>query len=136
MFENDTEVLLEVEPSWWHYFWYLVFGWLLIPLVIALWKQASLTLCVYPDRITLETGLVRKRLVDLALTDVNTVEVTQSFFQRLCRIGDIKMATSGVEGYELVARGLPHPKRINEIVAAQRRKLMAENFSQSSRAPR
>ena len=124
MFENDDEFLLEVEPSWWHYFWYLVFGWLLIPLVIALWKQASLTLRVYPDRVVLETGLVSKRVVDLAITDINTVEIIQSFFQRLCRIGDIKMATSGVEGYELVARGLPNPKRINEIVAVQRRKLM------------
>ena len=124
MFENDDELLLEVEPSWWHYFRYLVFGWLLIPLVIALWKQASLTLRVYPDRVVLETGLVSKHVVDLAITDINTVEISQSFFQRLCRLGDIKMATSGVEGYEMVARGLPNPKRINEVVAAQRRKLM------------
>ncbi len=124
MFEETDDLLLEVEPSWWHYFWYLVFGWLLIPLAIALWKQASLTLRVYTDRVVLETGLVSKRVVDLAITDVNTVEVSQKFFQRLCRIGDIKMATSGVEGYELVARGLPCPQRINEVVAIQRRKLM------------
>ncbi|MFH1969116.1 MAG: PH domain-containing protein [Verrucomicrobiota bacterium] len=124
MFEDTEDLLLEVEPSWWHYFWFLVFGWLLIPLVIALWKQASLTLRVFPDRVVLETGLVSKRVVDLAITDINTVEIIQSFFQRLCRIGDIKMATSGVAGYELVARGLPHPQRINEVVAAQRRKLM------------
>ena len=124
MFDGDDELLLEVEPSWWHYFWYLVFGWLLIPLLIALWKQASLTLRVYPDRVVLETGLVSKRVIDLAITDINTFEIIQTFFQRLCRIGDIKMATSGVEGYELVACGLPNPKRINEIVAAQRRKLM------------
>ena len=124
MFDGDDELLLEVEPSWWHYFWYLVFGLLLIPLLIALWKQASLTLRVYPDRVVLETGLVSKRVVDLALTDINTVGISQSFFQRLCRIGDIKMATSGVKGYELIARGLPNPKRINEVVAAQRRKLM------------
>lgn len=121
----DTEdLLLEVEPSWWHYFWYLAFGWLLIPLAIAIWKQAGLTLRIYHDRVVLETGVLRKRMVDLALTEINTVEVNQSLCQRLCRIGDIKMATSGVEGYELVARGLPDPKRINEIVAAQRRKLM------------
>ena len=124
MFEDTEDLLLEVEPSWWHYFWYLAFGWLLIPLVIALWKQASLTLRVYPDRVVLEAGLVSKRVVDLAITDINTVEISQSFFQRLCRIGNIKMATSGVEGYELVASGLPNPKRINEIVAAQRRKLI------------
>ena len=124
MFEDMEDLLLEVEPSWWHYFWYLVFGWLLIPLVIALWKQASLTLRVYPDRVVLETGLVSKRVVDLAITDINTVEISQSFFQRLCRIGDIKMAASGVGSYELVARGLPNPKRINEVITAQRRKLM------------
>ena len=124
MFENDDELLLEVESSWWHYFWYLVLGWLLIPLVIAIWKQASLTLRVYPDRVVLEIGLVSKRVVDLAIKDINTIEINQTFFQRICRIGDIKMATSGVAGYELVVRGLPHPQRINAIVAAQRRKLM------------
>ena len=121
MFEHDDELLLEVEPSWWHYFWYLVFGWLLIPLVIAIWKQASLTLRISPDRVVLETGLISKRVVDLAITEINTVEINQTFFQRICRIGDIKMATSGLEGHELVARGLPHPQRINEVVAAQRR---------------
>jgi hypothetical protein len=77
VFEDTEDLLLEVEPSWWHYFWYLVFGWLLIPLVIALWKQASLTLRVYPDRVVLETGLVSKRVVDLAITDINTVEIIQ-----------------------------------------------------------
>lgn len=123
MFEDSEDLLLEVEPSWWHYFWYLAFGWLLIPLVIAVWKQASLTLRVYPDRVVLETGLVSKHVVDLAIADINTVEINQTLCQRLCRIGDIKMATSGVEGYELAARGLPNPKRINEIVAARRRKL-------------
>ena len=126
MFEDTEDLLLEVEPSWWHYFWYLAFGWLLIPLVIALWKQASLTLRVYPDRVVLETGLVSKRIMDLAIAEINTVEINQTFFQRICRIGDIKMATSGLEGHELVARGLPHPQRINEVVAAQRRHLDVE----------
>lgn len=123
-FTYDDELLLEVEPSWWHYFWYLAFAWLLIPLAIALWKQASLTLRVYRDRVALETGLLAKRVVELAISEINTVEINQTFFQRLCRIGDIKMATSGVEGYELVARGLPQPQRINEVVSAQRRKLL------------
>ncbi|MBI2441288.1 MAG: PH domain-containing protein [Lentisphaerae bacterium] len=123
-FTYDDELLLEVEPSWWHYFWYLAFAWLLIPLLIAVWKQASLTLRVYRDRVVLETGLLAKRTVDLAITEINTVEIHQTFFQRLLRIGNIKMATSGVEGYELIARGLPRPQRINEIVATQRRKLL------------
>lgn len=124
MFANTDDLLLEVEPSWWHYFWHLVFGWLLIPLVIALWQQASLTLRVYPDRVVWESGLVRKRVIDLALTEIRTIAINQSFFQRLCRIGNITMATSGVQGYELTARGLPHPEQINALIAAQRRKLM------------
>jgi uncharacterized membrane protein YdbT with pleckstrin-like domain len=124
VFEDTEDLLLEVEPSWWYYFWYLAFGWLLFPLVIALWKQAGLTLRIYPDRVVLETGLISKRVMDLALTDINTVEISQSFFQRLCRIGDIKMTAAGVAGHKLIARGLPNPKRINEIIAAQRRKLM------------
>ena len=120
----DDDLLLEVEPSWWNYFWHLAFFWLLIPPVIAIWRQASLTLRVFRDRVVLETGLVSKRMIDLAIAEINTIEIHQTFFQRLCRIGDIKMATSGTVGYEIIARGLPDPKRINETVCAQRRQLL------------
>ncbi len=121
---DDEEEVVEIEPSWWHYFWYLAFGWLLVPLAVAVWKQAGVTLRLQADRVQLETGIFRKRLLDLSITDINTVEITQTFFQRLVGIGDIKMATAGLEGYELAVRGLPQPRLIHEIVVARRRRLL------------
>src|SRR5438093_501279 len=55
-----NELLLEVRPSWWNYFWLLVFFWLLVPLVIALCRRASTVLRVYSNRVTLERGLFSK----------------------------------------------------------------------------
>jgi len=114
-------LLLEAEPSWWNYGWHFCFAWLLVPLIVAVCKQASLSLRVYDDRVALETGLISKRRVTLAMAEINTVEVSQTFWQRLFGIGDIRMATSGVEGYELSARGLPHPAAIDALINAQRR---------------
>jgi len=132
---DDEADRIEIEPSWWHYFWLLAFGWLLVPLAIALWKQASVTLRVYAERVQLETGLIRKRLVDLSIADINTVEITQTAFQRLVGIGDIKMATAGLDGYELAARGLPRPRRIHEAIVVRRRRILSGAAALSNHAP-
>jgi len=48
------KLLLETHPSWWNFFGYLFFSWLIIPLLIALWKRVGLKLKVYADRVVLE----------------------------------------------------------------------------------
>src|SRR5512146_1335411 len=53
-------LLLEVRPSWWKYFWYLVFSWLIIPLIVALVKRNAIRLRIYHDRVALERGLMTK----------------------------------------------------------------------------
>ena len=44
---TDEKLLLEARPSWWNFFWHLVFFWLIIPPIIALWKRQALVLRVY-----------------------------------------------------------------------------------------
>ena len=114
--------LLEVHPSWWNYFWYLLFSWLIIPLLIAWWKRAELTLRVTDDKVILEQGLLSKRIKDIFVTDIRTVDVEQSLLQRIFGIGDIKIATSSTDNYEDVAQGLPHPRDIQDLISRQRRK--------------
>ena len=67
--EQDTitkaeKLLLEAHPSWWNFFWYLFFSWLIIPLFIALWKRAGLKFYVYPDRVVLESPSPASRSAD------------------------------------------------------------------------
>src|SRR5512146_952899 len=55
-----TEPLAEIRPSWWGFFWYLFFFWLIVPPIVAYFRRASTVLRIYPERVTLERGLLSK----------------------------------------------------------------------------
>ena len=117
--------LLEARPSWWNFFWHLLFFWLIVPLVIAIVRRNSLVLRVYDDRVSLERGLVSKQVSDVFITDITDIQVTQGFWQRLFGLGDVDLGTSAVEGWEEAAYGLPRAMAIRELILSQRRKLTA-----------
>jgi uncharacterized membrane protein YdbT with pleckstrin-like domain len=112
--------LLKVRPSWWNYFWYLVFCWLIIPLLIALWKRGGLLLSIYEDKIVLERGILSKSLTQILISDIRSVDTRQSFGQRIFKVGDILISTAAMAGYEIVAMGLPDPRGIAALVMRQR----------------
>ena len=114
------ELLREIRPSWWHYFWYLFFFWLIVPLIIALCRRAATILRVYANRITLERGLFSKCYQDFIPRDIRSIDVDQSFLQRVVGIGDITISTAAtVEAAEKV-EGIPDPKGVRELILAQR----------------
>src|SRR5204863_4816365 len=53
-------VLLEVRPSWWKFGWHLVFAWLLIPLLVALYRRHSFVMRIYFDRVSIIEGFFAK----------------------------------------------------------------------------
>src|SRR5262245_5740906 len=53
----NAQVLAEIRPSWWGYFWYLFFFWLIVPPFVAFFHRAGTLLQIYPERIHLERGL-------------------------------------------------------------------------------
>jgi hypothetical protein len=114
------ELLREVRPSWWHFFWYLFFFWLIVPPIIALCRRAATILRVYANRVTLERGLFSKCYQDFIPRDIRSIDVDQSFLQRLVGIGDITISTAAtVEAAEKV-EGIPDPKGVRELILAQR----------------
>ena len=117
---ND-EPIITVKPSHWNFFWYYVFFWLLIPLIAAWFKRASLTFSVYPDRIVVERGLLSKRYKKFFSGDIRTVSVHQSLLQRMFGIGDLLIATAGAEGYEITVSGIPDPGSIQTLILQQKR---------------
>ena len=124
---KDEELLLEARPSWWNFFWHLVFFWLIIPLIVAFWKRAALVLRVYGDRVVLEKGVLSKNVKDIFITDIRTIDTKQSLLQRIFKIGDVMIATAGTSGYEDVAHGLPDPRGIKELIIGQRIKRKSTN---------
>ena len=118
--KTRDELLREIRPSWWHYFWHLFFFWLIVPLIIALCRRAATILRVYSNRVTLERGLFSKCYQDFIPRDIRSIDVDQSFLQRLVGIGDITISTAAtVEAAEKVA-GIPDPKGVRELILAQR----------------
>ena len=45
---STNEPLLVARPSWWNYWGWLLFCWLLIPFGVAWWKRRGLTLTILP----------------------------------------------------------------------------------------
>jgi len=117
---DTTRLLLEVRSSWWNFFWYLVFAWLLIPLLIALWKRNSMVLRVYPDRVKRERGRVSKEYRELFINDIRSIDVDQGLLGRMFGLGDLSISTAATQDAAEVMPGLPHPLRIKDLIIAQR----------------
>src|SRR5215475_14181768 len=82
----STEVLAEVRPSWWGYFWHLFFFWLIVPPIIAAVHRAATVLQIYTDRIHLERGWFNKCYRDYHPRDIRSIDIDQSVLQRLVGI--------------------------------------------------
>ncbi len=118
--EDPNQVLLEVRPSWWGYFWHLFFFWLIVPPIIAYFSRISTVLRVYPERIALERGLFSKCYQDYNPRDIRSIDVDQSFLQRLVGIGNLTISTAAtVEGAEVI-KAVPDPKGVRDLILARR----------------
>lgn len=121
---STEQPIKTVKPSWWNFFWHIVFFWLLfIPVIVALVKRASLTLYIYESKVILEKGLLSKNSTEICISDIRTINVNQSLLQRLFGIGDISIATAATSGYEDFAYGLPDPKGLTDLLMKQKQAL-------------
>ncbi len=117
---SPGELLAEVRPSWWGFFWHWVFFFLIIPPFVAWFRRASTVLRVYPDRITIERGIFSKCYQDYNPRDIRSIDVDQSFLNRVVGIGDITISTAATaEGTEVI-RSIPDPICLRELILAQR----------------
>jgi uncharacterized membrane protein YdbT with pleckstrin-like domain len=114
------ELLIEVRPSWWRYFWLLLFFWLLIPLLIACIKRSSTILRVYRGRITLERGIFSKCYREFFVRDIRSIDIDQSFLARIVNIGDLTISTAATQDASEHMEGVPGPQRIRDLIIAQR----------------
>ncbi len=114
------QLLAEVRPSWWGYFWHLFFFWLIVPPIIAYFRRSSTVLRIYEGRVTIERGILSKCYQDYNSRDIRSIDVDQSLLQRMVDVGDLTISTSAtVEGSEEL-KAIPDPKGIRELLLAQR----------------
>ena len=123
---TEETPILEVRPSWWRYFWHLAFCWLIVPIVIAVIKRNSLVLRIFSDRLNLEVGWLSKRILDVYIADIRTIEVKQSMWQRMLNIGRMEIDTAATAEDVLIADGIPDPIGVrNQIQELRQQKKAA-----------
>jgi uncharacterized membrane protein YdbT with pleckstrin-like domain len=115
-----AQLLAEVRPSWWGYFWYLFFFWLVVPPIIAYFRRVSTVLRIFPERIVLERGIFSKCYQDFNPRDIRSIDVDQGFLERILGIGDLTISTAAtVEASEKI-RAIPDPQGVRDLILAQR----------------
>ena len=117
---KSAELLAEVRPSWWGYFWHLFFFWLIVPPIIAYFSRASTVLRIFPNRITLARGLLSKCYRDYNPRDIRSIDIDQGFLQRMVGVGDLTISTAAsAEGAEKI-KSIPDPMGLRDLILAQR----------------
>ena len=117
---EDLKLLAEVRPSWWGYFWHLFFFWLIVPPIIAYFRRNSTVLRIFPNRVMLARGLLSKCYRDYNPRDIRSIDIDQSFLQRMVGVGDLTISTAATaEGAEQI-KAIPDPQGVRDLILAQR----------------
>ncbi len=89
--------------------------------ILLIWfaRTRATRLRVSGDEIHLEEGLLSKRHVDLHVAQIRTVRVMQGFWERILRVGQIEVFTTG-DNPEFTVKGMPSPHWIRDFVRKRR----------------
>jgi uncharacterized membrane protein YdbT with pleckstrin-like domain len=91
-------------------------------LALAVWylSKRATRLRIHDGEIHLEEGLLNKRHIDLRIAQVRAVHVSQSYLDRLMRVGQIDIYTTG-DNAEVRVRGMAAPHRVRELIRQHQR---------------
>lgn len=117
---NAQEVLRLIRPSWWNFGWHLVFCWLVIPLLVALYKRHSYLLRIYSDRVSIEEGFWSKETSEFFIKDIRAIDVRQGVWGRLVGIGDVTISTAATVDAAETAEGVSDPNEIKDLLISLR----------------
>jgi len=82
----------------------------------------STTLTVTDSRTIFKRGIFSRDTSEVQHDDVRNIQIDQSLFERLLRIGEIGIASSGQDELEIVASRIPSPGSITETIRQNQRK--------------
>lgn len=100
---KDEAVLHRGHLSAWSFFWWILFGLLLLPLFgagLLLWLWAwivyrSTELAVTNKRIIVKWGLIQRNTIEMFLDKVESIQIDQGIFGRLLDFGSITISGTG-----------------------------------------
>jgi uncharacterized membrane protein YdbT with pleckstrin-like domain len=102
-----------------YFFWNIVLGIITIPLVFGIfylfwiWAKNKFTSYEITNlRIIVRTGFIAKKQNEIWIKDMRGVNLVQSFWERVFRIGNILIGTAATESTEICLLGIANPQQI------------------------
>ncbi|HZP45413.1 MAG TPA: PH domain-containing protein [Candidatus Binataceae bacterium] len=143
--------LSRILPSWWHFTRELLVafalflggayclgvphldnrvGLALVLLAVVVFGMAALarrstSWSLTSDRLIERRGTFANRRREMELADVRSIEVDQSFFQRLLGLGDVAVASAASAEFLIRLSDIPNPEEVAEMLRRARLKRLA-----------
>ena len=99
--------------KWWH----ILFGILIIPLLIMLWKIINIkdeSISFYNNKVVTRSGILNKHEKTTVLTRMLSVTIHQTFWGRIFNYGDVYVDVVGK--WDVDMKGIKNPKKAKEYL--------------------
>ncbi|MCW5767669.1 MAG: PH domain-containing protein [Phycisphaeraceae bacterium] len=85
---------------------------------LGVWKVLSLseTMEITTKRSVLRRGLLSKATTEVVHDDIRNLQISQTFLQRVLKVGTIGISSAGQDAVEIVMRDAPNPQEIRKII--------------------
>ncbi len=112
---------------WWFLGFLLVIP-ILIFLGVAWYRRANRHYRLTSERLTVTSGVFGRSSEDLKLVRVEDININQTFWNLLFKVGDLHLISTDKTEPDLAMRGIPHPEKMKEtiwgLVREQRKRMV------------
>lgn len=109
-------MLIRPADRWWYL---AVVPAIVVPAGFLAWwwiDRYSAALVITTKRTTMHTGFFRRSTSEVVHDNIRNVQVDQTFWQRIWRVGRLGISSSGQDGVEITVNHLPNPNRLRETI--------------------
>lgn len=94
----------------------------IILILLPWWLLASNTrLTVTNERVTFKTGILAKNIREIFLSDIRSIQIDQTFQQRIFNTGKVEISSSATADAEISISGIHNPYEIKRLIDEYRR---------------
>ena len=96
-------------------------------------KRLQTRFIVRPNEVALEKGIVSHDSIEIAFNSIRTIQVQQSFIQRILNVGSILVASSGTDNYEINARNILNPHYVRNSMQSHESNFIASETPEENK---
>jgi len=110
--------MFQADPLRWLFYLVLVFALGAGLVLYAMWwfRVYGKRLVLTDDEAVYVKGVFNTSTTEIRLADIRSVEVDQSFWDKIMNIGTVRIASAGSDGWEIEIDGLPSPSNVRRII--------------------